>query len=177
MSKNFTMNVLNPSSMGWEKGDDAHVERGPFLRLLHAGLVTVLVILAAQPVAGGPTDPTPAAPVVTEILLRGVVKAKEDGVVLPGVNVYLKGGVVGTVTDSDGKFEFPQKLKEGDVVYFSYVGFVTWEYTVPKSEIAVIELNVALELQTTLGEVAGEQVYASKASGLKGLWKKVKSVF
>jgi hypothetical protein len=84
---------------------------------------------------------------------------------LPGANVILKGSSLGTASDMDGKFEFPQKLKKGDVLIFSYVGLETQYVTIENQDSAA---NITLKIDTTLeeiivvGAVATKKVYSSK---------------
>ena len=61
---------------------------------------------------------------------------------LPGVNVVLKGTAIGTQTDFDGNFEFPQQLVENDVLVFSFIGYETKTYKVKVNENANINLNI-----------------------------------
>ncbi|MDT0540566.1 carboxypeptidase-like regulatory domain-containing protein [Croceitalea sp. P059] len=103
------------------------------------------------------------------VKLEGVytVKGKvSDAQNLPlaGVNVVLKGSNIGIQTDFDGKFEFPQKLSEGDVLLFSYIGFDTKEYLVESSEEKLIEINIQFDDTDIIlmGDVAVEGVYKSK---------------
>lgn len=46
---------------------------------------------------------------------------------VPGVNVVVKGTTIGTATDFDGKFEI--SASNGDVLVFSFVGYLTQEVT------------------------------------------------
>ena len=48
---------------------------------------------------------------------------------LPGVNVVVKGNTNGTSTDFDGKFRL-NNIKSGDVLVFSFVGYLTKEITI-----------------------------------------------
>jgi outer membrane receptor for ferrienterochelin and colicin len=50
---------------------------------------------------------------------------------LPGVSVVIKGTATGTETDFDGKFSI--KAKAGDVLSFSYLGYMTVEKTIGDS--------------------------------------------
>ena len=50
-------------------------------------------------------------------LLTGVVLDHEN-LPLPNMSIVLKGTKIGTSTNFDGEFTFPQKLKEGDVLIF-----------------------------------------------------------
>jgi len=54
---------------------------------------------------------------------QGVVTAAEDGLPLPGVNVIIAGTSTGASTDFDGNFQI--QAKEGDILQFSYVGYLT----------------------------------------------------
>ena len=55
--------------------------------------------------------------------VSGIVSEKNGPV--PGVNVMVKGASKGTSTDFDGKFEL--QANNGDVLVFSYIGFVSQE--------------------------------------------------
>jgi len=58
---------------------------------------------------------------------------------LPGVSVLLKGTATGTETDFDGKYSI--KAKTGDVLSFSYLGYLTVEKTIGSSN----TVNVTME--------------------------------
>lgn len=60
-----------------------------------------------------------------EITVKGIVKGKsEDAIeILNGANVYIKGTNIATSTNKKGEFTFPKKLKEGDILVFSYLGY------------------------------------------------------
>lgn len=100
---------------------------------------------------------------LNNIVVKG--KVTEDGLPLPGVNVVLEGTTIGTQTNFDGDFEFPQKLKKGDVLLFSYIGFDTRKIIIENSESASnIELTInmnACEI-VFMGKVAVKQIYKSK---------------
>ncbi len=70
-----------------------------------------------------------------------------DGTSLPGAAVVVKGTKNGTTTDFDGNFTI--KVKQGDVLEISYVGYKTRNVTVGASN----RINVALENDTQLSEV------------------------
>ena len=63
----------------------------------------------------------------------------ETSLPLPGVNIVIKGTIVGTQTDFDGNYEI--SASEGDVLIFSYIGCTTKEVTIANSNV----LNVSLE--------------------------------
>jgi hypothetical protein len=112
-----------------------------------------------------------------EHLVRGIVIFEEDNLPAPGVNVWLKGSTVGTTTDINGEFRFPQKLKEGDVLFFSFIGYDTQEYKVPKDAEEIIEIKMSMEYFVTMGEVVVGEVYVSNPSVFVRLWQKVKEIF
>ncbi|MFP4845055.1 carboxypeptidase-like regulatory domain-containing protein [Winogradskyella sp. PE311] len=73
----------------------------------------------------------------------------EDGP-LPGVNITLEGTRIGAVTNEDGKFTFPKKLKTGNTLIFSYLGYET-----QKMKIAANTTFIKLELTTDMIEMIG----------------------
>ncbi len=70
--------------------------------------------------------------------ISGTVQG-EDGLPLPGVNILIKGKSSGTQTDFDGKYTITTET--GDVLVYSYVGFVAQEVTVSGQS----EINVTLQ--------------------------------
>lgn len=92
---------------------------------------------------------------------------------LPGVSVVLKGTNIGTSTDFAGTFQFPQKLKQGDVLQFSYLGYETKEHKIT-SQKAVKNLSIQFELSEVIlmGEIIVEDVNKSKT--FKSIFRKRK---
>ncbi|GAL79921.1 SusC outer membrane protein [Algibacter lectus] len=70
--------------------------------------------------------------------VSGVVTDSQN-VPIPGVNVIIKGTSNGAATDFDGNFQL--NAKSGDVITFSFIGFVTKELTYKGQG----SLNVKLE--------------------------------
>ncbi|MCD8178106.1 MAG: TonB-dependent receptor [Tannerellaceae bacterium] len=70
--------------------------------------------------------------------LRGVVY-EESGLPAVGANVQKKGTTEGTITDLDGNFTL--SVSRGDILIFSYIGFVTQEITYNGQ----LTLNVTLQ--------------------------------
>lgn len=60
--------------------------------------------------------------------VTGTVISGEDNMPLPGVSVLVKGTTRGGVTDLDGNFSL--NVQSGDVLAFSFIGYVTQEVTV-----------------------------------------------
>lgn len=113
-----------------------------------------------------------------ERIVKGVVR-DEVNQPMAGVSIYLKGSMEGTVTDADGKFEFPRKLKEGDVLMLSFIGYETMEYTVTAETIDSIEIRLSAAYYEMMGKiVVVDDIYTEKEqSGLRKWWGKVKGIF
>ncbi|PSG90652.1 SusC/RagA family TonB-linked outer membrane protein [Aurantibacter aestuarii] len=75
---------------------------------------------------------------MAQSIVTGNVSEKASGLPLPGVNIIIKNSSTGTSADFDGNYSL--QVNPGDVIVFSYVGFVTQEipYTNQKT------INVAL---------------------------------
>ncbi|UFH35503.1 TonB-dependent receptor [Flavobacterium acetivorans] len=63
----------------------------------------------------------------------------EQGISLPGVNVYKKGTKTGVSTDLDGNFTI--EANKGDVLVFTYLGFVNQEMQIKDNKILKIVLK------------------------------------
>src|SRR5690606_22286608 len=62
-----------------------------------------------------------------------------DGMPLPGVNVIVRGTNTGSTTDFDGKYAV--NATQGQVLVFSFVGYVTQNVTVSTQSV----INVSLQ--------------------------------
>jgi TonB-linked SusC/RagA family outer membrane protein len=80
--------------------------------------------------------------------MSGIV-TDEEGLTLPGVNVTVKGTLLGTVTDSNGKYSIPG-VDKGSVLVFSFIGYKTEEVLV--GDQTSVDLKMVTDLQA-LGEV------------------------
>ncbi|MDD7914608.1 carboxypeptidase-like regulatory domain-containing protein [Polaribacter ponticola] len=78
------------------------------------------------------------------ITVKGVVKGKTtyETELLDGANIYLKGTKVATASNKKGAFTFPEELKIGDVLVFSYLGYVKKRVKIKKNSTFI---NVVLE--------------------------------
>lgn len=85
----------------------------------------------------------------TTIEITGQVTDQAAKEPLPGVSVYVKGTVTGTVTNSAGDFSLRTKLRFPFTLVFSSVGFQPREYQI--TEVGS-KLNVAMVTQTVLGK-------------------------
>ena len=104
---------------------------------------------------------------VSEFQKSFIVKGNvsDESIPLPGVNILLEGTTTGTTTDFDGNFQFPIKLKKGDVLVFSYIGMESQKVTIMNENSASnIELKIDMKMDSCLimGKVAVKEVYKSK---------------
>ncbi len=98
-----------------------------------------------------------------QITVKGIVKGKTDTEIeaLNGANIYLTNKKVATISNRKGEFTFPKKLKIGDVLVFSYLGFVTQKITINANSTF---LNIVLEEDENqmLGALSTNKPYKSK---------------
>lgn len=94
-----------------------------------------------------------------ERTIKGLV-SNEDGP-LPGANITLDGTRVGAVTDDEGKFTFPKKLKTGDVLVFSYLGYETQKVSIT-DKTSFITLELTPDMVEMIGAVDTNKPYKSK---------------
>ncbi|RYF72535.1 MAG: SusC/RagA family TonB-linked outer membrane protein, partial [Cytophagaceae bacterium] len=75
-----------------------------------------------------------------DISISGVVRAADNNEPLPGVSVVVKGTNRGTATDANGRYQVSvPEPSAGQVLVFSYVGYLAQEATVgSKSEVNVV---------------------------------------
>ena len=105
-----------------------------------------------------------------ERTVTGKVTASEDGSVIPGVNVLLKGTTVGAVTDANGNYTL--SVPSDAVLVFSFIGMKTQEISVGQRTI----VDVALDLDVTqLGEVVITTFGEAKKSSFTGSYAQINS--
>jgi Ca-activated chloride channel family protein len=81
--------------------------------------------------------------------ITGVVTGADDSLPLPQATVLLKGTTTGTQTDAVGKYSLTVP-DEGGVLVFRYLGYVTTEVSIGKSD----TINVVLKVEIAdIGEV------------------------
>lgn len=94
---------------------------------------------------------------------------------LPGVNVVLKGTTIGTQTDFDGKFEFPQQLEVNDILVFSFIGYETKTYQVAASTNSNIDISLAFDTYDV--ELMGEIVIVGAYKSKRNIFQKIGDIF
>src|ERR1700744_3505614 len=80
--------------------------------------------------------------------VTGTVKAKEDGLPLPGVTVKVKGSAIGTQTNASCKFTL--SVPANSRLVFSFVGYLPYEAAVPAN--GIVDANLE-ETSHQLSEV------------------------
>lgn len=98
------------------------------------GIVLImLLLLQAMALQANPSQ---------ERTMTGIVTSSVDGETLIGVSVQVKGTSNGTVTDIDGKFSL--RVRSGETLVFSYVGYVDQEIKIENQS----TINVVLDENT-----------------------------
>ncbi|MDN3686398.1 TonB-dependent receptor [Cyclobacterium jeungdonense] len=82
--------------------------------------------------------------------ISGKVTESETNEPLIGVNILVKGKVIGTITDLNGDFNLTVSQSPPLTLVFSMIGFATREIQITENE--VTNLQVELEEQTLLGQ-------------------------
>ena len=80
-------------------------------------------------------------PIQTQI--SGTVIDAEDGEPLAGVNIQVKGKVVGTSTDADGNFSLTVRQDPPFILVFSMIGFTSQEVEITESNVTDLEVEMA----------------------------------
>jgi TonB-linked SusC/RagA family outer membrane protein len=78
-----------------------------------------------------------------QITIKGTVTDANTGDALPGVNVLVKGTTHGTTTDMDGKYSI--EVGSGEIVIFSYVGYLNQEVVI--SNQASLDIKLTPDVQ------------------------------
>ncbi|HLT08250.1 MAG TPA: TonB-dependent receptor [Cyclobacteriaceae bacterium] len=99
--------------------------------------------------------------------ITGTVISGEDNQPLPGVSVLIKGTTRGGVTDLDGKFSL--SAQQGEILAFSFIGYVTQEVTIENQNTLDIILQPDMQSLSEVvvvgyGEQKKETITGSVAS-------------
>ena len=87
----------------------------------------------------------------------------------------MKGTTVGTQTDFDGKFEFPQQLAENDILVLSFIGYETKTYKVAANGNSNIDINITFDEydMVLMGDIVIDGTYSSK----RNIFQKIGDIF
>ncbi len=84
-----------------------------------------------------------------ERVVRGKVTTAEDGTPLPGVNVLVKGTMIGTSTDADGNYSISVPAS-GNVLVFSFIGLKEQEVEIGNRSVVDVQMQTDV---TQLAEI------------------------
>lgn len=104
-----------------------------------------------------------------EAIVKGIV-TDETGEALIGASVSIKGTVTGTITDIDGSFSI--NASEGDILVFSYIGYISKEITLGNQTNLTVELAADI---TQLDDVVVVAYGVQKKSDVTGAISSTKS--
>lgn len=98
-----------------------------------------------------------------EITVKGIVKGyvEKETEPLMGASIYLKGTNDATTTNKKGEFTFPKKVKKGDILVFSYLGYIKKQIKISEKStfITVVLEEESIEM---LGALNSNKRYKSK---------------
>ncbi|MGB6269154.1 MAG: carboxypeptidase-like regulatory domain-containing protein [Olleya sp.] len=166
-SSNNTQNTCGRFTTSQLSTYEAIPEKRNYLSFLSGiGLAcfSLLSLTTAQAQDTGTKQNTTVTQTNKEITVKGTIK-DQYGEPLPFVNIVLNGTSTGTSSDENGEFLFPKKLKKGDVLVFSYVGYQSKKVIIKNSiSTSNIELNVDMNNDEVviMGKVATKEVFKSK---------------
>ncbi len=121
--------------------------------------IVMLTLLAYNPIYAQSNTTTSTQVTDNDRIIKGIVSDETAGLV--GVNVIQQGTRNGTVTNEKGEFTFPNKLKTGDVLLFSYLGYVTQKVVI-KDSTTFITLKLTEDLVEMIGALDTSKPYKSK---------------
>jgi hypothetical protein len=108
-------------------------------------------------------------------VITGIIKAEEDQMPMPGVNVALKDSEVAAVSDADGKFQIKiPNPKESDILVISFIGYEEQEKRVNEGN----ELFITLKLDTVaLEETIVVGGICARRWSPRTIWWRVRNIF
>lgn len=86
---------------------------------------------------------------LAQTIISGVVKDAGNNEPLAGVNIVVKGKVIGTISDADGKFYLEVNDSPPLTLVFSFIGFESMEREITEPNVT---LDISLNEQTLLGQ-------------------------
>jgi hypothetical protein len=185
MKKTITLSISTPCSEKWGSFSSSTSRHYiGFLRAIAAGALLLFMSrqVSAQVKNTGKTEVVEPSKgqeskglpdKATLMTVTGKV-VDETGAPMPGINIILENASVGTITNEDGMFTFPQQLKAGQTLLFSFVGYVTKTFTV-KEGTDPVEVALKMDEFDVLGELTVDQPYTIEAK--RNLWSRIKTLF
>lgn len=102
--------------------------------------------------------------VIAQQTVKGIVKEKTSGDPLPGVSIVIKGSIKGSLSDFNGNFTI-EKVQQGDVLVFQYLGYKNQEVTIGTNMQLIIQLEQSSEQLDEIVIVGYGTVKKSDATG------------
>ena len=81
--------------------------------------------------------------------ISGTVKDGGSGDPLAGVNIVVKGRVIGTISNTSGEYNLKVSMNPPFTLVYSFIGFATQEIEITNAD---TKLDISLEEQTLLGQ-------------------------
>lgn len=125
------------------------------------GLIVFMLftLVVFNPVYGQTKMNSVAKASINERTIKGIVS--DDAQPLNNVNITLKGTKIGTTTNKKGEFTFPKKLKTGDILLFSYLGYEKQEIEI-NDKTSFIKLILTVDSIEMIGALDSNKPYKSK---------------
>ncbi|MCU0458153.1 MAG: TonB-dependent receptor [Bacteroidales bacterium] len=98
-----------------------------------------------------------------QVRVSGTVTDAADRQTLPGVNVVVKGTLTGTITGASG--EYSLMAKPGDVLVFTFIGYLPQEVTVGESNVINVALRTDVQALDEVVVIGYGTVKKSDATG------------
>lgn len=98
-----------------------------------------------------------------QVRVSGTVTDAADRQTLPGVNVVVKGTLTGTITGIDG--EYSLMASPGDVLVFSFIGYLPQEITVGESTVINVAMRTDVQALDEVVVIGYGTVKKSDATG------------
>lgn len=103
--------------------------------------------------------------------VKGTVMSQSDNSPIPGVSIIIAGTAKGTSTDFDGKYQI--ELKKGDVLQFSFLGYLTQNIKISnQKELFVVLVEDTQSLDEVVVVAYGTQLKSSLTGSVSSLSNK-----
>ena len=137
-----------------------NITQKPTSKILNVfGLLLLLTVMSLHPMYGQTATRSISEVTSSEKVIKGIVSDENSG--LEGVNIIQQGTTNGTVTNEKGEFTFPNILKAGDILLFSYLGYKTQKVEI-KDDTTFITLILTEDLIEISGALQSVKPYTSK---------------
>ena len=124
-------------------------------------VIAIIAALICNPAHAQTPNVATASAVDQELTIKG--KVTDEKGPLPGVNIVLKSSKIGTVTDENGEFTFPESLSSGSVLIFSFLGYDKQEIKI-NAKMTYINLLMSDNIIEIMGAPNTDKPYKAKRS-------------